>query len=90
MLLITFIENAFKHGISPNQKSHIHIEMKYEGQFMLRVSNSIGSTNRKEVSFGMGLKNVRDRLNLLYPNNHELKQVIIDNTFLTELKIALE
>lgn len=90
MLLITFIENAFKHGISPNQKSHIHIEMKYEGQFMLRVSNSIGSTNRKEVSFGMGLKNVRDRLILLYPNNHELKQVIIDNTFLTELKIALE
>ncbi|MDB5111971.1 MAG: histidine kinase, partial [Mucilaginibacter sp.] len=76
MLLIPFVENAFKHGISLRDTSHIKISLQTkEGELFFDVYNSIhpkaGIDPEKDKS-GIGLENVKQRLQLLYPNRHEL------------------
>lgn len=76
LLLISFIENAFKHGISYTHSSAIHISITvFEETLTLLVENPIVENN----SFvgGVGLKNVIRRLDLLYPKKHSLD--IVDN-----------
>lgn len=76
MLLIPFVENAFKHGISFQKKSWVKISLRcLAGSVHLDVNNSIHRSDDQDPerkSGGIGLENVRQRLNLLYPNNHEL------------------
>ena len=76
MLLIPFVENAFKHGISFREPSHIKIALeKKEKTLYFDVYNSkhIRSENDPEKDkSGIGLKNVKERLMLLYPEKHEL------------------
>jgi two-component system, LytTR family, sensor kinase len=76
MLLIPFVENAFKHGISLQKKSWVKISLRcLAGSVHLDVNNSIHRSDDldpERKSSGIGLENVRQRLNLLYPNNHEL------------------
>lgn len=76
MLLIPFVENAFKHGISLKEKSWIHISLnETRGILYFDVHNSI---HRKDASVleykhsGIGLENVKQRLQLLYPQRHDL------------------
>jgi two-component system LytT family sensor kinase len=76
MLLIPFIENAYKHGLSFKQRSWINISLQLtDGVLQLDVYNSLhqGKENdpEKERS-GIGLENVKQRLQLLYPQKHEL------------------
>ncbi len=75
MLLIPFVENAFKHGISFRAPSWIKISLHCEVERIhFSVSNSIHLIDpndpEKEAS-GIGIQNVKDRLNLLYPNQYE-------------------
>lgn len=76
MLLIPFIENAFKHGISLREESHIRISLELkESTLYFDVFNTkhIRSENDPEkYSNGIGLMNVKQRLQLVYPNKHEL------------------
>jgi len=74
MLLIPFVENAFKHGISLREPSWVNIRLNSEGKKMLfEIRNSVharqGNDPEKERS-GVGLKNVLHRLKLLYPGKH--------------------
>jgi len=74
MLLIPFVENAFKHGISLREPSWVNIRLNAEGRKMLfEIRNSVharqGSDPEKDKS-GIGLKNVLHRLKLLYPGRH--------------------
>jgi hypothetical protein len=71
LILISFIENAFKHGVNPNQDSEINIKINIENEFLtLFVSNNkVESIQSKS---GIGLQNTIERLALLYPKNHEL------------------
>jgi hypothetical protein len=91
MLLIPFVENAFKHGISLKQKSWITIKLECAETFIrFEVRNSIhnhaeGDTEKDKS--GIGLKNVADRLNLLYPGNHELNISKDENEFIAKLEI---
>lgn len=76
MLLIPFVENAFKHGISTKSKSWIKINLRcIQGSVHLDVVNSIhpkkASEDPKDES-GIGLGNVKDRLNMQYANRHQL------------------
>jgi two-component system, LytTR family, sensor kinase len=76
MLLIPFVENAFKHGISFREPSYIKISLYVKDNVLLfDVSNSIhpkhGNDPEKDKS-GIGLMNVKQRLELLYKNRHEL------------------
>jgi sensor histidine kinase YesM len=88
MLLIPFIENAFKHGISLRESSHIKITLQTkENVLYFDVHNSIHlkSANDPEKDHsGIGLTNVKQRLQLLYPG-HEL--IIRENS--TEFFIHL-
>lgn len=76
MLLIPFVENAFKHGISLQKKSWVKISLRcLDGSVHLDVNNSIHRSNDEDPekkSSGIGLENVKQRLNLLYPSKHEL------------------
>ena len=78
MLLIVFIENAFKHSKNTlDQKIVVDIQIKVWGNSILfSVKNSFGPTDNKqetlEKSSGLGLANVKKRLDLLYPNMHDL------------------
>lgn len=76
MLLIPFVENAFKHGISFREPSHIKIALeKKENTINFDVYNSKhpGRENDPEKDkSGIGLSNVKQRLELFYPDSHEL------------------
>lgn len=76
MLLIPFVENAFKHGISLKEKSWIKINISCDTETIyFDVYNSVhprpGDDPEKNRS-GIGLENVKQRLSLIYPNQHEL------------------
>jgi two-component system LytT family sensor kinase len=76
MLLIPFIENAFKHGISLREPSHIKITLQTKGNTLyFDVHNSIHTrpdNDPEKGKSGIGLVNVKQRLKLLYNNKHEL------------------
>lgn len=76
MMLLPFVENAFKHGISLNTRSHVKITLQVKDQKLyLDVSNSINKaseTDPERLHGGIGLQNVKQRLSLLYPGKHEL------------------
>lgn len=88
LILISFIENAFKHGVNPNQDSEIKIQINIEEENLyLFVSNNKVKSNLSES--GIGLQNTIERLSHLYPNTHEL--TIDDNpeTYTVTLKIKV-
>ncbi len=76
MLLIPFVENAFKHGISFREPSHIRVTLEARnGQLFFDVYNSKHPKPANDPEAGrngIGLANVRQRLELLYPTKHEL------------------
>jgi LytS/YehU family sensor histidine kinase len=75
LLFVPFIENAFKHGISYQDKSFIHISLHIDhGELVFECSNSIAKNGEEKVDAfsGIGLENIKKRLALLYPDNHEL------------------
>src|SRR6202000_2564645 len=76
MLLIPFVENAFKHGVSLTERSWIKIKLVCNDQYVnFEVRNSIhqaAGTDPEREQSGIGLQNVRDRLLLLYPGRHHL------------------
>lgn len=76
MLLIPFVENAFKHGISFREPSHIKVALEMKGGTLYFDVNNSRHTRpendpEKDKS-GIGLENVKQRLQLLYPGRHEL------------------
>ncbi|NUY81478.1 sensor histidine kinase [Flavobacterium sp. MAH-1] len=74
MLLITFIENAFKHGTGTIESCFVHLKISVkEGMLKLQLVNSIPEKKNKVVSTKIGLKNTTERLNLLYPHEHMLQ-----------------
>ena len=75
MLLVPFIENAFKHGIGMVKDPFIQIALTVKEQLLtFTVVNNYNSTNQsKDKHSGIGLSNVKNRLELLYANNYQLK-----------------
>jgi len=92
MLLIPFVENAFKHGPAKEEgKSKIHIFARVQrGIFRFNVENTFSEQPMDaEIKSGIGLKNVKKRLELIYPDQHEL---IVEEgfTFCIRLQLKLE
>ncbi len=92
MLLITFIENAFKHSLKNEiGTANIYIELLAKGgslTFLVRNSKS-DETGKAEKEKGIGLKNIRRRLDLIYGNQYSLDIDDAENTFqiLLQLKV---
>ncbi|WP_160713676.1 sensor histidine kinase [Chitinophaga solisilvae] len=90
MLLVPFVENAFKHGISYAEPSFIHINIGItENMIRLMVKNSLFRERVAERG-GIGLQNVLKRLEMLYDQEHEIDIRETDNQFIVDLKIVLK
>jgi two-component system, LytTR family, sensor kinase len=92
MLLIPFVENAFKHGTGMIEDAQIDIDLEAEKNILqFTVSNKYNpaSVEIKDKTSGIGLANVKRRLNLLYGKNHTLLISTNDNWFVVSLKINL-
>lgn len=92
MMLIPFVENAFKHGVGMIENPEINIRLQTnENQLLFEVSNKYNNeTNEvKDKTSGIGLPNVMRRLNLLYGNRHELLITRKDGWFSISLKLNL-
>jgi LytS/YehU family sensor histidine kinase len=90
MLFIPFIENAFKHGTSVLKNPEIRLSIQEQSDsLILSVSNRFIVSERDSKNHGIGLSNVRRRLELLYPNKHTLKLTIEEDWFFVYLSIDL-
>lgn len=91
LLLISFIENAFKHGISYSQASTINVEIEiFEKTLTLKVSNPVVKNDTFTTGGGLGLKNVKRRLELLYYGKYSLDIHHTDNLYFVYLKLDLK
>ena len=89
MLLVTFVENCFKHGVSPVQKSSIDIRLSEDGHTLLfSTSNRIFPVKR--IGEHMGIDNCRKRLELIYPGRYELIINSDSDIYNVSLKIRLK
>ena len=95
LLFISLIENAFKHGIHPIEKSHLKMKLNLEENnashqlfFEIENSNYEKQTNDKSGS-GIGLNNLKKRLELLYPNQYLLEIESNKEVYITKLSLNL-
>lgn len=89
MLLIPFVENAFKHGVGMIADPVIDIALRYdtrELRFIVR-NRRASATEVKDSGSGIGLPNVKRRLQLLYPNHHELSIHQDEQWFTADLRL---
>jgi hypothetical protein len=91
LLLVSFVENAFKHGISMEQESPILIQLKVcSGHFQFLVRNNrFDRYVDSGMETGIGLENTRQRLALLYPSHHSLELRETPTHFEIEMNIQL-
>ncbi len=94
MLLIPFVENAFKHGISLKEKSIIRISLVTKDKTLyFDISNSMHdkpANDPEKDNNGIGLANVQQRLRLMYPSRHELSIRESGKEFFVHLTIQLD
>jgi sensor histidine kinase YesM len=94
LLLIGFIENAFKHGVGNQvQQSWIRINLWVENQqlsFLIENSLNTQAPQKEEIMTkgGIGLSNIQKRLDLMYPSRYQLK-IECKDTYLVHLKLNL-
>ncbi|GAB5553438.1 MAG: sensor histidine kinase [Saprospiraceae bacterium] len=93
LLLIPFVENAYKHGVRLEKDSFIQIYLEAKkDQLLFSVKNSWHDQKVQVINAegGIGLQNVRKRLELLYPDRHQLKISQINHCFEVELNLELD
>ncbi len=91
MLLIPILENAFKYGVDSVERSFVDIVMAVDkGRFEFRVSNRIVLRNGDDnLSSGIGIKNIRRRLDLIYGENYSFTAEEKDGIFYVILRLNL-
>ena len=96
LVLIVFIENAFKHaGNTGEQKVHVNISVQLTTDYIcMELSNSYRQTGSKdgldEDHAGVGLTNTIKRLDLLYGNDYKLKQYATGDLYFVQLKLRIK
>ncbi|WP_417353211.1 sensor histidine kinase [Flavobacterium alkalisoli] len=90
MLLICFIENAFKHGTCTAENCFVDIDINVnDDRLEFMVKNSIPKKKKNIVSTKIGLKNTKERLKLLYGTDHDLT-IEENGTYTAILKVKLK
>ena len=89
LLLISIVENAFKHGVSATENSKIQFKIKVIGdELIFSASNAnFPKANSDKSGSGIGVENVKKRLNLLYPNNHSYTYTLENGIYTTIVKL---
>ena len=93
MLFIPLVENAFKHGFGMIEHPEINVQLLVnEETIFMRVINKFNGhiKEKKDNNSGIGLSNLKRRLNLLYPDKHELIITDKDNQFIVTLNLKLK
>ena len=89
MLLLPFVENAFKHGTQIDGVVAVNINLKVdENELNFTIENS--AKNNKNSKKGIGLENIKKRLEMLHPKKHFLEILQEDKVFKVNLKIPIE
>lgn len=89
LLLIPFIENGFKHGVVNNPEQPFEIKLiQTESHLELQTTNLINDY-KKDSQSGVGIENVKKRLQLYYPNKHILEITVYQPVYKTLLRIDL-
>jgi hypothetical protein len=93
MLLIPFVENAFKHGMNPNKVSQLKIDITAKAEkIQFVIENSVDNQFEayyKEKGFGIGIENVKSRLKHIYPDRHNISIARASNKFIVILTIDI-
>lgn len=90
MVLITFIENAFKYGTSPDIDCYIKISITVKDDELLFETENKVMKRKKDNVNAIGIKNCRKRLELLYPDKFSLSNYEQDGIYFVSLKIRLK
>jgi sensor histidine kinase YesM len=91
MLIIPFIENAFKHGVNGEEDSDLNINVVINDDeiHLLVENNKVQVQKGTTESSGLGIENTRSRLQMLYPNNYQLQIEDSILRFVVSLRIRL-
>jgi two-component system, LytTR family, sensor kinase len=93
MILISFVENAFKHGVTmihnPKIEININVDNK-ELHFSVWNRHNNRQEEVKDKNSGIGVPNIKRRLNLLYGSNHNLVMINNEDWFMATLKLKLD
>lgn len=88
LLFIIFVENAFKHGVDYRKRSFVDVEMSMgRGNVTLRCTNSMRSAEERDTPGGVGLTNLRKRLDILYGDRYTMQTSEKDNQYSVTLTI---
>lgn len=92
LLFISLVENAFKHGVNARYPSFVRIGMRYaEGKLLFRCQNSLFEKQGSDhIGSGIGLENMKRRLELLYPGKYSYKQQADENTYTVEVVLTIK
>jgi two-component system, LytTR family, sensor kinase len=94
LLLLPLVENAFKHGIAPVGAGWIRVDISKRGSNLVcKVENSMpassGVHSPKSEASGLGLTNLKSRLEALFPDQHDLKTLVGKESFLAVMTIPV-
>ncbi|SIN73098.1 sensor histidine kinase [Algoriphagus halophilus] len=90
LIFLVFLENAFKHGNTIDGTIEINLHVDAANQLFFTIKNDvIDARKTAEEESGVGLSNVKKRLNLIYPGKHQLKLEQSPTSFNVELTIDL-
>ncbi|SHJ49052.1 Histidine kinase [Reichenbachiella agariperforans] len=94
LILIVFVENAFKHSTSSqSDKIYIHVRMEVSAEGILNfvcINSYLPHTNTENLAHGIGLSNVKKQLGLVYPDSHRLEIHDQGNAFEVRLQLKLK
>lgn len=91
LLLISFIENAFKYGTDYKGTAFVKIKITIEDTILdFWVENKIENHWKDPENSGIGMTNIESRLNLLYPNAHQLTIIETDSNYSVHLNLKLD
>jgi LytS/YehU family sensor histidine kinase len=90
LILLPFVENCFKHGVSEElQEAWVKVTIdSHADHIVIKVENSKAGGMQNRENEGIGIQNVKRRLDLLYPERHALKIMNGEETFLVVLSIS--
>lgn len=89
LLFIILLENSFKHGVeSLRANAWVKINMtSFQNNIQFEVENNFDNSGSRENKSGIGLKNLKRRLELIYPNRHKLSVWVTENVYKTQLSL---